>query len=567
MEQRFTVDRASFEQFLGATSLIQQLKGQRGHVDSFEPAQPLSELVETQLAIENETLDFNAAMNRVVELALNASRATAAGLWLSREGDFVFQTGAGTGARDKRFEFEVLSKLATNGHPFAPSGATEDWNVRPDATHYPGSIKSLLVVPIYQARNIAGALALFSTHFDAFTEQVANRIRLLSGLVTRALGKAAESEFKQAVTEERAALLQAIERLIPALTGLVDKERQDSRQVRTKESQSSTEAEPGGVRTGLIARLLQGAGKLPEQLPQVEASIPAVVRASEPAAEIPASPTPPPTPRMRGADRIAAAVPSRDYLEEMSLWATDAMTRCSKTLSQAGVAARDIGRRAPALTLRTIQTVLQNALRVAGHRVRVRVPTHLMWRVRTLSIISGATIVLLTIATFLLLSTVGNRTTGTIVGPSEAIASSSAPDVNRKSGRRLSESLGAGVARVAPQSHHEITDPAVASALHSLSRYEVAGLRRRAQFGDDSAALLLGMAYETGTLVPPNCEKAAAWIAQAANAGRPAAEYNLGLRYRTGDGLPVDPEAAARWLTKAAAHKYPQARAALEAAP
>jgi TPR repeat protein len=86
-------------------------------------------------------------------------------------------------------------------------------------------------------------------------------------------------------------------------------------------------------------------------------------------------------------------------------------------------------------------------------------------------------------------------------------------------------------------------------------------------YGDDSAALLLGMAYETGHLVPQNCVKAGEWITQAANEGNAAAQYNLGLRYRHGDGEPVNQEVGARWLRKAAAQKYSQAQLALESVP
>ena len=116
-------------------------------------------------------------------------------------------------------------------------------------------------------------------------------------------------------------------------------------------------------------------------------------------------------------------------------------------------------------------------------------------------------------------------------------------------------------------SHRVVTDPALAADLHSLSRYEIEALRRRAKFGDDSAALLLGMAYETGTYVPQDCRRAASLIAQAANAGSAAAQYNLGLRYRTGDGVPTDVQLGMQWLTKAASRNYAQAKHALQSKP
>jgi hypothetical protein len=109
-----------------------------------------------------------------------------------------------------------------------------------------------------------------------------------------------------------------------------------------------------------------------------------------------------------------------------------------------------------------------------------------------------------------------------------------------------------------PASHLHITDSTTASAVEALSPYEVAALRRQAEYGEQSAALALGMAYETGHAVHQSCTKAAEWIAFAAANDNPAAEYNLGLRYFQGDGLPQDATEGAKWLAKAMAAGYPK---------
>jgi hypothetical protein len=103
-------------------------------------------------------------------------------------------------------------------------------------------------------------------------------------------------------------------------------------------------------------------------------------------------------------------------------------------------------------------------------------------------------------------------------------------------------------------SHKQITDPAAFFAVEQLSRYEIEGLQRQAQYGGDSAAFALGMAYEVGRFVPQNCKEAARWVTTAAKEGNAAAQYNLGLRYRDGDGVPANLSLSAKWLRKAAAH-------------
>jgi hypothetical protein len=112
-------------------------------------------------------------------------------------------------------------------------------------------------------------------------------------------------------------------------------------------------------------------------------------------------------------------------------------------------------------------------------------------------------------------------------------------------------------------SHRQVTDRATEAYVGDMTRFEIAGLRRRAEYGDDVAAFQLGMAYEIGHGVPQNCEKAAEWVMRSADDGNAAAEFNLGLRYRDGDGVDADPQEASRWLRRAFAHKYSGAKMAL----
>jgi hypothetical protein len=114
-------------------------------------------------------------------------------------------------------------------------------------------------------------------------------------------------------------------------------------------------------------------------------------------------------------------------------------------------------------------------------------------------------------------------------------------------------------------SHMRVTDRSTEDAVRTLSRYELAGLRRRALYGDDSAAFQMGMAYEIGRGVPQSCTIAAQWVARAAGEGNAAAQYNLGLRYRDGDGVPLNEDAAVKWLQKAAAQQSSDAHLALVA--
>src|SRR5580704_1345402 len=248
MSQRFTIDRSSFEQVLCATSLIQQLNRQvrNGHVPDQDAPQPLSDLVEAQLAIETESIDLKAAMNRVVGLAVKLSRATGAATWLFSGHEFVYRAGTGSGANDERLQLDTLAELVSicglSDHSIHDAHESNHWSPAYDAVHDPGSVKSLLVAPIYHGRSVAGALAVFSVEFNAFTECDATNVRLLSGLLTHALGKAAEAELKQTVSLERATH-GSPNRLPPVFTELEP----GSKQTRVRAAGASTQESGDGV--------------------------------------------------------------------------------------------------------------------------------------------------------------------------------------------------------------------------------------------------------------------------------------------------------------------------------
>jgi TPR repeat protein len=581
MSQRITLDRPSFEQVLCATSLIQQLNRQvrYGRTPDQDAPHPLSDMVEAQLAIEAGGMDVEAAMNRVVDLALKLSRATGAATWLIGGHQFVYRAGSGANAteNDTRWQLETLSELASirvrSEQSLHDPRESNHWNPAYDAIHYPGSVKSLLVVPIYHGRSIAGALAVFSVEFNAFTELDATNARLLSGLLTHALNKAAEAELKQNLSLERATMLQAIDQLIPALRKVAEKEKQESRGLPSRLPSLCTELEPESEEPGDAVLEKCDSPSAPaavtdkteferrDRLPQkgteqtrevADNSSPPAYLAPEPtqAPESTWAPVPPNLSTLRIWARAAAA----RIRKNSPLWALPSLTELARRqLRKAG------------FWLSTAMDTLVGLRSIAAYQMRISVPAGLRLKPPALSTKAVPAVVLLIMLVPLFLITRASRPSKAAVVTSEMSAAAKLVPVSESSSQGLHQRSGPVPAY--PLSHMQVTDPAMSSALRNLSRYEIVGLRRRAMYGDDSAALLLGMASETGYLVSQNCIKAGEWITQSANEGNAAAQYNLGLRYRQGDGEPVNQEVAVTWLRKAAAQKYSPAQLALESVP
>jgi TPR repeat protein len=81
---------------------------------------------------------------------------------------------------------------------------------------------------------------------------------------------------------------------------------------------------------------------------------------------------------------------------------------------------------------------------------------------------------------------------------------------------------------------------------------EVAVLMKRAEQGNASAQLDLGLMYGNGQGVLQDYTQAARWFREAAEQGNVAAQFNLGVVYSDGKGVPQDFTQAIQWYRRAA---------------
>ena len=84
-------------------------------------------------------------------------------------------------------------------------------------------IQSLILAPIFHEGKVAGVLELYYSTPHAFSDQDVHTCQLMAGLVTEALVRDEEIAWKKSMAEERAAMLEALEKLQPSLTAMVDK--------------------------------------------------------------------------------------------------------------------------------------------------------------------------------------------------------------------------------------------------------------------------------------------------------------------------------------------------------
>jgi hypothetical protein len=83
-------------------------------------------------------------------------------------------------------------------------------------------IQSMIAVPLFQRGAVAGSLELYFSRVQAFTEEDVHTCQLMAGLVTEALARNEEVSWKKSLANDRAVMLEALEKLKPELAALAD---------------------------------------------------------------------------------------------------------------------------------------------------------------------------------------------------------------------------------------------------------------------------------------------------------------------------------------------------------
>jgi hypothetical protein len=618
MEQGLSPGRDSLEQILVAVSLIQQLQKRAISLDSgSDETAPFAGLANAQEAIQTGTLAPELALFRTADLALELVPAQGAGVWLFAGNSLVYRAGAGAASDDLHLRNAVLSRLVSGDTP-APAGA-EPPSIGSllVAPIYQGPrIAGALAVfsenancftpsDLTKLRLLTGLLAQavdkdanarlrhqVSLERAVVLNVIGAVVPSLAGLVESRQGRVSriaplESEFvgdaslrgieSPGVSVENASTVAASgEQEAPSQAFKADdtlKAFDDSPEL-IQDTLLALEAAlvsnpnhiilpktPGDISAGQVAPDQVAPAEQSESVPlnvgfdqapqivtseiiaqPIEHSVVNLVKAAEtgtPSVE-------PQSMLASGSPKSGGAVSSENQLSR------DRYFRLPQEWFLAVVA--DVTHRFEYRTnnktdwdrySRLIQNWFVSLVADVAHWLEHR-ELHVKLRFDSAPLVTigtrvGAATALLAVLFFLIPTihvpqgqTTGEKPTITTMHPSQV---------------RATDSVREG-------SHKRVTDSATAGAVRDLSRFEIPGLLRRAKYGDDSAAFILGMAYETGRGVPQDCAKAARWVSEAASGGDGAAEYNLSLRYRDGDGVPPNAEESEKWRQKAAAKRY-----------
>jgi len=219
-QPRPALDEATFQQLLEAAYVLQE------HPELLPPDRPgpvetLSEIVETQEMLRTHPYDLPGAANLIAQRLAKITHASGVAIAVIREDHLEYCAGAGSiaGVAGTRMPWD--SSLPMEGEP---EGAADPGSIPSSLPSTQrceeNSLKSPFLIPIHHEGKVAGVLELRFPDPESITEQDVQSCRLMSGLMSEAITREAELQWKQALAAERATMLGALEKIKPQLERL-----------------------------------------------------------------------------------------------------------------------------------------------------------------------------------------------------------------------------------------------------------------------------------------------------------------------------------------------------------
>ncbi len=185
----------------------------------------LAQIVATQHQIQIRHLELENAMSLVAERVVDIARAGGAAIGILDGTKIRYRAVAGSQTLKVGTEVPMEKALCLpcirNAQVFRCPDVNPEFLVDTEECRRRG-IQSLIAVPIFHEGGVAGGLELYYSNQNGFTEQDVHSCQLMAGLVTEALARDVEQDWKQSIASERAAMLEALEKLKPSLAALID---------------------------------------------------------------------------------------------------------------------------------------------------------------------------------------------------------------------------------------------------------------------------------------------------------------------------------------------------------
>lgn len=205
MSTHSSLDREAFQQLLANAFAVQESQINR---------RSLSAILEVQRLVARGELDADGAMHHLVEAARNVADATGVALGLLRGDKLFYRAGSGSAAsyigRQVTASLTVSADTRTKREILRVEDALSDPRIDAAICRQFGA-QSLLILPIYHDRALAGVLEVLFSEAHSFQDCEVRTYRLMTRQIEAAMLQAAKSEQKKNRTEELPTIPHAVQ--------------------------------------------------------------------------------------------------------------------------------------------------------------------------------------------------------------------------------------------------------------------------------------------------------------------------------------------------------------------
>ncbi|HMK22871.1 MAG TPA: GAF domain-containing protein, partial [Terriglobales bacterium] len=228
------LDEATFQKLLAAAYVLQE------HHDRSQPVLPtpaqenpdsdsdtsiLAQIVEIQHEFQTNHLDLEATASLIAERVLKIVGAQGAAVGVIEDGQVLYRAARGILSdqlgRSVRPDTTLSANTVLHDVILRCTDASADFRVNPEITKRAG-IGSMIAVPVLHDGKTGGVLELVFTAKNAFHDQDVRTCQLMAGLVTEALARSAQEEWRKGLAAERASMLEVLEKIKPQLARLAN---------------------------------------------------------------------------------------------------------------------------------------------------------------------------------------------------------------------------------------------------------------------------------------------------------------------------------------------------------
>jgi rubrerythrin len=212
------LDETTFQQLLEAAHVLQEQKVfEVANRPGPDPAEALAAIVEAQEFLRSQPIDLQVAAKVVVERLQKITHATGVAVAVVRENRLEYCAATGDAAGLAGTSLAMDSILSSDGQL-----STEFTQGHAD--------KLSIALPLQHEGNLSGLLEVRFADVESIPPPEMRSCQLMAGLMTEAIARVADKQWRETLAAERAAMLEALERIKPQLERLAVEPAKDTAQ-------------------------------------------------------------------------------------------------------------------------------------------------------------------------------------------------------------------------------------------------------------------------------------------------------------------------------------------------